>query len=227
VEEVGLLPPLHGPPILGLVGGIGSGKSAVAAELARQGAYVISGDRLGHEALEQPEIRERVVRRWGSQVLAAQEAKIDRGKLGRIVFGDPSERRALEELVHPYIERRFREEIEAVQRLGGVRCIVLDAALLFETNWNKMCSGIVYVHTPRSIRLERVASQRGWSAKEVEAREQAQLSLSEKASRADAALDNTGPPARLARQVADLLRRLADRPARIPALQIEHDTVSS
>src|SRR4051812_21976746 len=96
--------------VIALVGGIGSGKSAVAAELARRGAVVISGDAAGHEALRQPEVKAAVLRRWGEQVLDGSGA-VDRKKLAAIVFADPTERKALEQVVHPWIGRRLKEEV--------------------------------------------------------------------------------------------------------------------
>src|SRR5947209_12696631 len=96
-------------PVLGLLGGIGSGKSLVAAELARRGGRVVNGDELGHEALRQPEIQQRIRERWGADVFNEQ-GEVDRRRLGAIVFAEPKELRALEALSFPWIERRFREE---------------------------------------------------------------------------------------------------------------------
>src|SRR3954466_9621810 len=98
--------------VIGLIGGIGSGKSRVAAEFVRHGARVVSGDQAGHEALRQPEIRSRVVERWGPEVLD-EKGEINRRRLGAMVFADPTELRALEALVFPWIERRLRVEIDA------------------------------------------------------------------------------------------------------------------
>src|SRR5947209_7335955 len=97
--------------VIGLIGGIGSGKSRVADEFARRGARVLSGDALAHEALRQPEIRQQVVNRWGPGVLA-ETGEVNRRRLAGIVFKDARELKALEALVHPYIGRRLREEVE-------------------------------------------------------------------------------------------------------------------
>jgi dephospho-CoA kinase len=190
--------------VIGLIGGIGSGKSRVAAEFARHGAAVISGDQHGHEALRQPDIRNRVVERWGAGVLDAQ-GQIDRRALGRRVFADAGELQALERIVFPWIERRIQEEIASARHDPAVRFIVLDAAVLLEAGWNRFCDRIVYVHTPRETRLQRLAQQRGWTEKEVQARAEAQLPLTTKVTRADAAIDNAGSPDDLAGQVAQLL----------------------
>jgi dephospho-CoA kinase len=194
-------------PVLGLIGGIGSGKSFVAAELVRHGGAIVSGDQAGHEALRQPDIKAHVVERWGPGVLN-DSGEIDRRKVGAIVFADPVERKALEEMVFPFIERRLREEIEKTRRDPAVRFVVLDAAIMLEAGWNKVCDRVVYVDSPRALRLRRLTEQRGWTEKELEKREQAQMPLDEKRRRADAVIDNSGPPGETARQVEQLLRTL-------------------
>src|SRR5262249_23016372 len=122
--------------VVGLIGGIGSGKSLVAELLARHGARVISGDRLGHEALCQPAVKEELVRRWGPQILA-DNGQINRRRVAEIVFADPHERKALEAMSFPWIERRIGEEIEAVHRDPEVCLIVLDAAIMLEAGWDR------------------------------------------------------------------------------------------
>src|SRR5262249_11746952 len=106
---------------------MGSGKSTVAAEFARRGGYVISGDQLGHEALHQPEIRDQLVRRWGTSILAAN-GSVERRKVATLVFDDEKERQALEGLVFPWIERRFQEELQKANADSTVSFVVLDAA---------------------------------------------------------------------------------------------------
>jgi dephospho-CoA kinase len=191
-------------PIIGLIGGIGSGKSRVAVEFARHGGAIVSGDHLGHQALLRPDVRAQVVDRWSTGVLGS-DGQIDRRQLGALVFADVGQLRALEAIVLPWIERGIIEQIAAAQADPAVRLVVLDAAILLEAGWNRFCSRIVYVDAPPELRLARLAQQRGWSDKEVQARSRAQLSLTEKANRADAAIDNSGSPDDLARQVAQLL----------------------
>src|SRR5262245_57979762 len=106
--------------VIGLLGGIGSGKSRVATEFERLGAFVIRADQLGHEALRQPEIRDALVRRWGPEILD-DRGEVIRQRVGRIVFSSEPDRKALEALVHPYIGLRIQEEIARARENPAVR----------------------------------------------------------------------------------------------------------
>jgi dephospho-CoA kinase len=191
--------------VVGIVGGIGAGKSLVADAFARRGAVVIAGDALGHEALRDPELLRRVVGRFGTTILH-DDGSISRRKLGQLVFADPAELRALEALVFPYIEARIREELDKARALPGVGPVpvALDAAVMLEAGWNNACDRLVYVDAPRDQRLARLA-RRGWTPADLDARERAQMPLAEKAARADAVIDNSGPPEAVDRQVEDLM----------------------
>jgi dephospho-CoA kinase len=197
-------------PVIGLIGGIGSGKSTVAQAFARQGAKVIVGDALGHEALRQLDIKERLVQRWGRDILDTA-GEVDRRKIAAIVFAKnpqaPNELRVLESWLFPWIEQRAAREIALARQDAQTRLIVLDAAVMLEAGWDRLCDRLVYVHAPREVRLKRLAEGRGWSLKEVEDRERAQRSLTEKATRAGAAVDNTGSAEDVQRQVDELLCR--------------------
>jgi dephospho-CoA kinase len=192
--------------VVGLIGGIGSGKSCVAEAFVRRDARVVSGDEAGHEALRRPEVIAWAAQRWGPAVLDDQGSVV-RSKVAGIVFGDPEELKALEGVVFPHIRARLKQQLDEGARDPAVRLLILDAAVLLEAGWNELCDRIVYVHAPRDVRLDRLARQRGWTEKEVAARERAQLPLAEKASRADDAVDNTGSPEQTDRQVDALWRR--------------------
>jgi dephospho-CoA kinase len=193
-------------PIIGLIGGIGSGKTAVAAEFARLGAAVISGDQLGHEALRQPEIRARVIERFGVEI-GKENGDIDRRKLGAIVFANVSQLRELEKIVFPWIEKGLAEQVATAQRDSAMPLIVVDAAVMLEAGWEKLCDKIIFVDAPKDQRLTRLRQERGWTDKEVEARSEVQLPLPEKRSRADATISNSGMTADLAVQINQLLKR--------------------
>lgn len=191
--------------VVGLVGGIGSGKSAVAGAFARQGAAVVDADPIGHQALHDPAIQDRARELWGERILDGA-GHVDRKKLAAIVFASPVERAKLEHVVHPWIGERIRAEIARRQADPTVTFVVLDAAVMLEAGWNKVCDRLVYVHAPRATRVARVAEQRGWSETELAHREVAQWSLTAKATLADAAVDNSGPRNAVQEQADRLLR---------------------
>jgi dephospho-CoA kinase len=201
----------HGAiPVIGLIGGIGSGKSAVAAILAARGAVVIDADRVGHELLFDADVRDEIIARFGDSVLNQKVADpgrapdIDRSSLGAIVFADPKRRRELEAIVHPRMRDRFRREIERLTRLGQSRLIVLDAAILLEAGWDDLCDRVVFVDAPRSLRWQRVAKQRDWSAGVLDSREAAQWPCDIKRSRADLVLANDSGMDELRQEVGRL-----------------------
>jgi len=151
----------HGPkPVIGLVGGIGAGKSTAARCFANRGGFVIDADALGHEALRQPEIIRRVVELWGVGV-RKEDGSIDRRAIGRIVFGNPTERTSLERIVFPFITARCSEEIAKAMANPDVKFVVVDAAVLFEAEWDQNVDRIVYIDAPREQRLARLAERSG------------------------------------------------------------------
>ena len=196
--------------LLGLIGGIGSGKSAVAEELAKHGGRVIVGDQLGHEALRDAEIKKRVAERFGPEVVK-DNGDIDRRQVGARVFADRNELHALESIVFPYIVRRIREEIAEAQQNSDVAFIVLDAAVMLEAGWNGVCNKLIFVDAPRCQRLERLARQRGWNEQEVAHRERMQMDLEEKRRQADFVVDNAQGPDAIPGQVRDIIERLGLR----------------
>jgi dephospho-CoA kinase len=193
-------------PVLGLVGAIGAGKSTVADALARHGGKVVAADPLGHEALEHPDIRARVLDVWGNRDILTLQGTIDRKKLGRIVFPSPVERSRLEHLLHPYIERRIQEEIDKAQVDSLAKYVVLDAAIMLEAGWDGVCDKLIFVDAPRPVRLARVQGQRGWTEADLANREAVQMPPEKKKERADAVIDNAGPPEATTAQVDRLVK---------------------
>jgi dephospho-CoA kinase len=207
----------HGAvPVIGLIGGIGAGKSVAARMLADRGAVVIDADAVGHELLEDPSIRARIVGRFGAGVLVAQPSgdspgpgpRISRRALGAVVFADASALRDLEAILHPAMRERFRRVIERTAREGRAACVVLDAAVLLEAGWDDLCDRVVFVDAPRADRLRRVKEGRGWSEPTLEARERSQWTGDRKRRRADWIVTNDGGPDRLGLEVDRILDRL-------------------
>lgn len=187
--------------MIGLVGGMGAGKSLAASRFAELGAQVIDADAVGHALLDQSPARNAVRKRFGERVLVPAEIaggapRVDRRVLGGLVFAKPEALRDLEAILHPRMRRTFERAIDRAARRGEPRAVVLDAAVLFEAGWNDLCDVVVFVDAPREERLARLAAQRGWSAETVAARERAQMPLDEKRRRSDLVLlNNTDPDA--------------------------------
>jgi dephospho-CoA kinase len=196
--------PVPRKPVLGLVGAIGAGKTAVATILAARGGAVVDGDKLGHLALERPEVTAKLIARWGDRILRP-DGSVNRRVVGGIVFADPAERKALEAVVFPVIGAMAAERIVTAAADPNVRFVVLDAAVMFEAGWNGSCDKVLFVDAPRTVRLKRVAG-RGWTDADLTAREVAQMPADEKKARADAVIVNDGTLAELASQTDTLLR---------------------
>jgi dephospho-CoA kinase len=194
-------------PVIGLVGGIGAGKSTVAETLVRHGGKIVAGDPLGHEALEQRDILDRIADAFARRDILTAEGKVDRKKLGKVVFPSPVERSRLEHLVHPYIEERISEEIDKAQNDSKAKFVVLDAAVMLEAGWDDVCDKLIYVDAPRPVRLARVKAQRGWTDTDLANREAVQMPAEKKKERADAVVDNGGSPASTTTQVDELVRK--------------------
>lgn len=207
--------PTDAVPVLGLVGGIGSGKSHVGREFQELGATVIEADGFGHEALRQPDIKAKAVEYWGEGILDGTGA-IDRRTLGRIVFGDERERETLERLVFPWIEKRIRSELGKAQSSPMTPLIVLDAAIMMESGWSGICDALVFVDAPDEVRFERVARHRGWTREDWQRREASQWDLAAKRQAAQHVVMNAGSPVRS--QVAELMNQYA-RPVDPPNRQ--------
>lgn len=179
---------------IGILGGVASGKSAVANMLGELGAGVLDADRAGHQVLSEPEVHDQLRCEFGDRVFDASGAP-NRSRLAEIVFGEGEladrKRQRLESILHPAIRRRLEGEVAQFSRTGGKQVVVLDAPLLLEAGWDGMCDLLVFVDTSKQKRLE-LAHSRGWDAAELERREQSQGNLDEKRHRADVTLANSG-----------------------------------
>jgi dephospho-CoA kinase len=201
-------------PVVGLIGGIGSGKSYIAGLMSKRGAVVIDADSVGHDVLEEPEIRRQILARFGPGVVRSaapdgtENGLIDRRALGSLVFADRIALLDLERIVHPVMRTRFIDVIASERRRALAPAVVLDAAILLEAGWDDLCDSIVFVEASWPVRLARVALSRGWSAEVLRAREGAQWSCESKRAAAHVVLDNDDPQ-RLDEKVDWLLRYLA------------------
>jgi len=200
--------------ILGVLGGIASGKSAVARLLAGPDGVVISADELAREALDSPAVLARVRARFGAGAIGP-DGRAERAFLARAVFapeGGAALRSELESWTHPLVRDRIRERLSAA-RASGVPRIVLDVPLLLENDAQhdlvRSCDALVFVDVRDDERERRARKERGWSLGEVARREAAQLPLAEKKRRAHHVIENNQGLAELERAVARLRARLS------------------
>ncbi len=194
----------NAPMVLGIVGGLAGGKSTVAGLLARRGAAVIDADRIGHEVLERAEVRAALASAFGPEVLGA-EGRVDRARLAQAVFGDAGRVEKLNGIVHPPILDEIRERVEEIRRLRRAPLIVLDAALLVETDLHEeLCDALLYVDTPQEVRRERARAGRDIEADQFEKRGRAQMAPEKKRALADYVVTNNGSLEELDAQLSKL-----------------------
>ncbi len=195
--------------LVGLTGGIGSGKSTVARLLEERGAVVFDADLLAREAVEPGTPgHAAVIERFGADVLAPG-GELDREALASIVFADPSARRDLEQIVHPEVRRLFAEGSEAYRDTD--RVVVFSAPLLVETGMHTAFEILVVVSATVATQIERLMRQRGMSEASIRARIDAQAPLEDKAAAADFVVENEGTLDELESQVERLWNDLSAR----------------
>ncbi len=200
----------HRALVVGLTGGIGSGKTTVARMLAELGATVIDGDAIGHELLEVPEIKDKLVTRWGQELLD-EEASINRSRLARRAFADAQSIKDLNTIMHPMLLTRLNERLEQASAGGHSPMLVVDAALLVEWGLEEICHKLVFVEAPLEVRQARIQDARGWDGQELARRESFQLPLSLKKKQADYVIDNSAGLTETRKQVQELWRRVRSR----------------
>jgi dephospho-CoA kinase len=206
-----------GPRVLGVLGGIASGKSTVARLLAGSDGVVLSADALAREALDSPEVLERVRARFGPAAIGP-DGRADREQLARAIF-EPEHgrelRAELESWTHPLVRDRITERLSAARKAGVPR-VVLDVPLLLENDAQhglaRLCDVLVFVRVRDDERERRAMRDRGWKSDEVARREAAQLPLAEKEKRAHHVIENNQGLAELHRAVDRLLSELRLRP---------------
>lgn len=187
--------------VVGLTGGIGTGKSTVAEMFGRLGCLVIDADRLAREVVEpgEPALAE-LVREFGPEALAA-DGRLDRQRLAAIVFADADRRRRLEAITHPAIRARLDARLEALAREGFAGLVLFDAAVIVESGAYKTLDRLVVVSADGATQRARLVERGGLSPAEAEARIASQMPVAEKAKLADHVIDNSGDRAATEAQV--------------------------
>ena len=199
-------------PVVGIVGGVGAGKSTVVRNVRDLQLFVIDADRIGHELLQTDPIRNQLRSVFGN-VIFNEAGQVERNRLAEKVFGDSDEqiqyRHRLNKVLHPAIQTQIQHLIRQAPQEADA--IILDAALLLEAGWADECDAIVFIDTPLEKRQQRVAASRGWSAEELERREASQWSLSKKRIAAAFKVDNSGSPETAAQQLTHIIEQIGHR----------------
>ena len=196
------------PILIGLTGGIASGKSTVIQYLRYQGYPVIDADKLGHKVLEPGNSGySKVVKKFGAGILN-KDKSVNRLILGGIVFSDPSKLQALNEISHPLIAEMVMKEFESIVSDDSNEIVFLEAALLIEANWYNMCHRIWVITIEVAEERRRLQRRDDLSESEARSRLESQLSIKERLAYADVVLDNNGSRKDLLSQTQQALEGL-------------------
>lgn len=188
--------------VIGLTGGIGSGKSEVSRMLKEFGADIIDADRVGHEAyLPNTETYDKLVAEFGDILQANGE--IDRKKLGARIFAEPEARERLNAIVHPRMYAMIEERIQRLREQGAM-AVVLDAAILIEVGWDSLVAEVWVVAAPEEMVVQRIGQRDGLPAEQVRQRIRAQITPEERARHAAVVIDNSGGMYELSAQVREV-----------------------
>lgn len=199
-------------PIIGIVGGIASGKTATARAFESLGCRLLEADKVGHEMLARPEVYAALLSEFGDGILAA-DRRIDRPRLAARAFAAEESTAQLNEIVGGALWPEFRRRaLEAADHAGAdVGAVILDAALLYESETDDLCDAVVFVDAPDDARRERVKESRGWDWEEVVRRESRQFPLSRKREMADFVVKNHRGLDRLRDEARGILARIRER----------------
>ena len=195
-------------PIIGIMGGIGSGKSTVAAELAKLGCKIIDADKIAHDLLELKDIREQAAALFGDDIIDSQ-GKVNRSKIAEIVFNNNELLLKLNNIIHPRVLQKTEELIEQYNQDNQCKAIVLDMPLLVEVGWDKRCDRLIFVECDEKTRKNRVKNK-FIEKNPIKNRENFQISLDKKKNMADNTVNNNSDFSTLVRQIAEIFSYIMD-----------------
>jgi dephospho-CoA kinase len=193
--------------VVGLTGGIASGKSTVSRMFVDEGVPVICADELARDAVRPGSAAlEEIRRTFGEQVLA-EDGSLDRAAMARLVFQDKARRKLLESIIHPRVAEEQQKKLQRLE-YEGHRMAIIDVPLLYESGWEKAFDLVIVVYVPRDIQEQRLMERDGISLEDARARLNAQMAIPEKKKRADRVIDNTRNKAHTLAQVKEILVQL-------------------
>ena len=196
-----------GKPIIGISGGIGSGKSFIAQLFAAEGCLVLNADDQVRALYADPSIKQTLKTWWGDQVFNTQ-GEVDRRAIAHIIFADPEQKKRLESLLHPRVDQLRQAAMQAAAADPQVLAYVWDIPLLFEVGLHARCDALIYVDAPPEQRLQRVRQTRGWEESELLRREKLQSPLDNKRRMSNYILKNTADVGFAQRQVREVLSEI-------------------
>ncbi|GAV23562.1 dephospho-CoA kinase [Carboxydothermus pertinax] len=192
-------------PVIGLTGGIASGKSTVSKLLEEHGFIIIDADQIAREILNPGKpAYQKVIANFGREILK-EDGQIDRIKLGKIVFSDPEKLALLNRLTHPEVGKEIRSQLNQLKE-AGIDRIVLDIPLLFEAQMQDLVDIIWVVYVPEEEQIKRLMTRNGFTREEAIKRIRSQMPLDEKARLADVVIDNSGSLEKTREQIIAILQ---------------------
>ncbi|MCE5276793.1 MAG: dephospho-CoA kinase [Planctomycetaceae bacterium] len=194
-------------PVIGILGGVGAGKSTVAAALGRLGCRVIDADAIGHQMLDDPAVRDELAAALGEGVVDTK-GNIDRPAVAKTVFNNPEALAALNAVMHPRMRLRIEELLAAAGADECAKGVVLDAAIMVEAGWNDLCTAMLFVESDPQTRSARAQASRGWDRKMWQRREDSQISLDRKRSMCQYSVYNCSDVSDLEQQVREVFTRI-------------------
>lgn len=197
-------------PIIGILGGMYSGKTTAAAELARLGCAVIDADEIAHKLLDDEQTKAKIVRLFGKEVVD-EKGGISRTQLANKVFSDRGKLKTLTGVLHPLVLAEVEQLIARFSSESGGKAIVLDMPLLVEVGWEKRCDYIIFIDCKPSIRLKRAQKTGFFDNAAIKKRENLQISLDKKKRIADNIVDNNSDLSSLSKQIASIFSSIMDK----------------
>ncbi|AET60006.1 Dephospho-CoA kinase (Dephosphocoenzyme A kinase) [Paenibacillus terrae HPL-003] len=192
---------------IGLTGGIATGKSTVSALLVAKGALLIDADAIAREVmLPGHPVLTAVIQHFGQAVMNS-DGTLHRKKLGEIVFGDPVQRQALNDITHPAIREEMRTRMESYEREHPDKLVLADIPLLYESGLESLYDEIMVVYVPRDVQIQRLMLRDGLTEEQAGLRLSAQMDIEQKRSLADVVIDNSGIQAETKQQIDQFWQR--------------------
>lgn len=196
--------------VVGLTGGIASGKSTVSRMIQDAGVPVICLDELARAVVKAGKPALEDIRHTFGESVLGENGELDRAAMGAVVFHDREKRKALESIIHPRVAEEMSKRIEGLEK-DGHAVVVVDVPLLYEVHWDRHCDLVVVVYTPREAQAKRLVERDGLSVEDARLRLDAQMPIEQKTLNADFVIDNSGSREQTRARVEEVLKTIRAR----------------